>query len=390
MNPVLLEWGKKPKSRDKHVPLAYLDPETRQPVNYATARTNADFEGAEIGQVMADNNMLVKTAQQWSIKLKGNYEGFLEVGLRLSQQLDGRFRELTRDKYAALYRELEAELLNGVLAARKQKRDAGLESLLAETEGVTEGDIAKLKGYIAMLKDLPINRHEKRQTFSSDGVMQRLSSMRNDQTLDDAFVKNCRLVEAELRADYVSAVEVAELHGSLPYSLHDSAEEVRAFVYKLGIQNGRPYLKVLKGGITHAGEEYEKKMAEISALRKKAQAAGTLAERFEAGVAMRKAGGVDHPVEFYDELNRILGPMDVDAGFELFVLSATQDAGIWLSPYDIPNIMDYVGKKVLQSSVDALKTGREAFFEVLKANGLPAYLLKYQRAEASQPANASK
>lgn len=401
--PVLLEWGKKPRGGDKHVPLLFLNPETGEAVNYGKPRSEADFEGSEIiTWLRHTNNLLVSTAREYDIKLGPEYGQFLEVGLRWAQQLDGRFREKTREQFTAIHQRLETALMNGVPAARKQRRDAGLESLLEATDGMPSDDIARLSGYIAELKHKPVATHEgRREGFSDDSIAKRLSGIRSDQTLDDQFVQSAKLVPPELRTDYVHTVEVAELHGNLPYSLHDSAEEVRKWVNdELGIEQGRLYLRVLHGGMVHFGEMYKKAQDEAIALRKQIE---LVARERPIGWsdALRKlreeeqrARAVNHPWEFYDSLDKSLGLLDPESrGLELSVLSATQEAGLWFYPYDVMDIMDKVGKRagqaaiksVLESAVEALKNGHEAFFGVVEEHGVPAYVREQIMREPQLP-----
>ncbi len=396
MEPVLLGWGKRPNAKDKYKPLLFLNPDTKEPIRHRTVLSRADCEGEEISLVMDGNNFLVETARKWCVKLGENYEQFLIVGLRLAQQLDGRLREIMREQFAALYNGLETALVNGVLVARKQRRDAGLESLLEATDGMPADDVAKLSGYVAALKQRTIPGHaEKRGYPHNDSTGARLERIQNDQTLDDKLVQNAKFIPPELRTDYVQTVEVAELHGKLPYSLHEETEKIRRLISDLGVENGKLYLKVLHDGVVHVGEEYERAIAVIQAAEQQIEKARNIAERLEAHknfeAVQRKTRVPDHPYEFYDSLNRYFGRLDLeDRNVYFNLLSATQGSGLWLEPYDAFNITENVKsngdsqavKRVLEFAVEALKEGHGAFFDVLEAHGVPATRTSY--AAASQ------
>lgn len=393
---VLLGWGKRPNAKEKYKPLLFLNPDTKEFIMHRTALSRADCEGEEINEVMGANNFLVETARKWGVQLGENYGQFLTVGLRLAQQLDGRLREITREQFTTLYNRLETALVPDVLAARKQKRDAGLESLLGATEGMPIDAVAKLSGYVAALKQRAIPGHaEKRGYPYSDSIGERLAQIQNDQVLDDRLVQNTKLVPHELRAVYVQTVEVAELHGKLPYSLHGETEEIRRLISDLGVENGKLYLKVLHDGVVHVGEEYERAIAVIQAAKQQIEKAGSIAERLDARrnfeAVQRKTRVLDHPYKFYDSLNRYFGRLDLeDRNIYFKLLSATQGSGLWLEPYDAFNITENVKsngdsqavKRVLESAVEALKKGHGAFFDVLEAHGVPAARTSY--AAASQ------
>lgn len=385
MKPVLLEWGKRPKGKGKHPPLLYLDPETREPVKYGKPLSEADFEGEGIWFIRGSNNLLVEAAKRWGVPLGEEYEQFLQVGLRVAQQLDGKFKDITWEKFNALYKGLEAFLLNGIPAVWKQRRDSGLESLLADTQGMSSDDVVRLSGYVTQLKQRPVPQKgiEERK---SDSIFNFYEA---GQRHDDNFVQNCLLVKPELRSAYVQTFEVAELHGRLPYSLHDNgdAEDIRKLVNDLGVESGKLYLKVLHGFMTHCGEKYEEALSKIQAAKQQLENARGFEARTQAHknfeAIQRKTRIPEHPWQIYDGLNKSLGRLDAEGlVVYLSLISTTQDFGLWLEPDDISNIINDIEKKevcqalrsVLETAVETLKKGRDAFFEVVEKHGVPNYI----------------
>lgn len=91
----------------------------------------------------AHNNFISKSAKHLGIKSLGkNYDEFFEEGLRVSQQLDGKFREIHMNNYYEKLQEIFSELF-GQLPARgeasaKKKRKEQLEIILKECSSLPE------------------------------------------------------------------------------------------------------------------------------------------------------------------------------------------------------------------------------------------------------------
>ena len=114
---------------------------------------------------------------------------------------------------------------------------------------------------------------------------------------------------------------------------------------------------------------------------------GNFKEAFSAFKEVeQKTRYVKHPQVFYKQLHdgiNQLGHHDWQEAY-LSLISAAQDAGLWLEPYDAQVILEDVQRKegdelvkaVLQSSVEALNSSHSEFLSFVGAHGVRDYVIK--------------
>ncbi|GEM_PF-6158024 len=194
-----------------------------------------------LNAVIKENNELVAAAVAWGVSLP-SYGQFYQLGLRASQQLHGRVWDMTSDKHSSAYGAVKVELFAGIMAARRRRRDEGLEGIVASGSELPADDKRKVEQMASALKGVPVRDRSK----DLHELRQIIRHYESDQASDDRLSENYARVAPELRADYLAVIKFADLNGVQSDFTSGTAEEIRQLLGSLIAGNGRKYLQALQ------------------------------------------------------------------------------------------------------------------------------------------------
>lgn len=192
------------------------------------------------------NNNLVDIISLYHINpedIKDEYSNFYELGMRVSQQLDGKFRETTVDKYARALDALHEKLLPCLIESKTSKRNENLERLVSDDalQGMPDSDKEKVRSMVQQLKERPIQDYSKRET----SIAKRVEKLAQDGPEKDKISEYYLAVPPDLRADYLEVIKYIQQHDGRAW-FEGEYEPIKDFVCGMKVENARLYLKALK------------------------------------------------------------------------------------------------------------------------------------------------
>lgn len=204
-------------------PLSEIEVKTQ----YSTpsSKSPGTFSDSTYREFIKDNNHLVSLATSSGEKIPvPSYEKFCEVGLRVSQQLNGPLRERTFDQYEDIKQQLEEEIIQGRRIQAKRQRDQDLESLITPEQlaELPEDDREKMSELVQAItaQDIPI-----REGFLNKTPRAKISHM---QEYTDPVNKYVSALPPEARLPFVELTKGTQRTGEQGY--HNGELDFQALI----------------------------------------------------------------------------------------------------------------------------------------------------------------
>ncbi|MFC1648472.1 hypothetical protein ACFL1B_03350 [Nanoarchaeota archaeon] len=225
-----------------------VDADKPEPMKYSLG----DFsDGKTLERFIKDNNDFVELAVQFGVVLpQETYNRFFELGMRISQQLPGRFRDINIGRYKEVGHALDDAVVEGIHYWKQEQKENKKGTLLAMSQGVPEADMPRVECIIdatmtekeskieKLVRDLAEDSTEWRIERPKVGYLTRKThELERDQ--DANFFCIYEKVPDELKADFL---EIAYFGFVYEFELPKRAQEHIARMERLGQDPGIPTL----------------------------------------------------------------------------------------------------------------------------------------------------
>ena len=210
-----------------------LESRETEPLRHDLSSFSDDFYKTFFNQ----NNMVVGSARECGIfDLGAVYETFFNLGMRVSQQLEGRVREITEERYYKQFKKLENSLLE---ACKTKVIKDELESCNGILQYIPETDRDEAKKIILGLK--PVEDSSRGIIGTFNDRIDRLKRKTATNSLE--YIPN---LPEETRLAYFDLVTLRR-RGEITSGIVESCgEEISKIVGLIGPKNGLVYLKLLR------------------------------------------------------------------------------------------------------------------------------------------------
>lgn len=208
-----------------------------------------DFSGRYyIDNFIYKNNIAAEMALRFSIDIAEQYGKFYEVGFRLAQQLDGKFRTRTRVQYDSLWEQIGERLHAGIIEARTIEVNSRLEDMIKSdlaNEGLLPQDKTAIRLIVDRLKALPITEAGKiPSNYASLSLEEQIKAAASVDVHPELF-KNYPLVNLPLKADYLAVVTFSALNRVKTELIKGGEEDLKDLVSGLDVEQGKRYLQAI-------------------------------------------------------------------------------------------------------------------------------------------------
>jgi hypothetical protein len=185
------------------------------------------------------NNEIVSQAVGYGLDIEKEYALFFELGMRVSQQLEGKVRDKTSEKLNTVSKELE-----NVLVTRAKEKFSEEERLAYKT-AISQLAESGLSEEANVVRQIVENFEElqevKKRTFFSR-CLDRVDSLKR--RVDLEFFEYLPKIPDECKLDYIRLMSYERIEEkSMP--MRDSAKDIFAVVNLLGPVHGKEYLELL-------------------------------------------------------------------------------------------------------------------------------------------------
>lgn len=200
------------------------------------------FSDVSYKSFFRENNEIVELARKNDIELDEVYNRFFELGMRVSQQIDGAVRKRTEASYYSQQKELENLLLQRVRERfEKQERQAfnsALESLSAS--GISPEEYERAKTFVPTR---PVEESKKR-FFHNPSLTEKVDEMRRKTTTE--FLQYIPELPVGLRVRFLDVISLYRRGLEEVDIIRDCSDDISDILKVLGEKHGAIYLDMLK------------------------------------------------------------------------------------------------------------------------------------------------
>ena len=198
-----------------------------------------------------DNNDIVIVAVRIDADLGESYSKFFELGMRVSQQLDGRLRELTIEQYQKQLALLKERVIELALDKKRQTRDAQLDSFLVQlsTSSASEQDKIEMISLVTILRSKQVEKPKNSRDFAD--LTGRI--MRDEY---GELVMTFPQVPDSLKSSFFAVATYKMANGGIDW-FDGELEDLLHFLDRSGgIENAKLYLDYLHTGLQRESQDH--------------------------------------------------------------------------------------------------------------------------------------
>lgn len=251
--PVLLETKKSKGRKDRlNQWVVMRNPQNREEVGQDKHFGIGNFNGDFWQNFFWRNNELVGSALTVGYDLDGWYHSFFTLGMRAAQQLDGKYADITFEKYTEIAQGLETNLLEHAKIFSKNRRNERLEKLITDSESVSDEDKGYIVGMVGKLmeEDIEIPKRE----LGIRGLAAKVDRIIKDR--NDELLQYFPKVDDSLKAQFLHVVKCSKFEDIEIDYVDGLVDEIYGIMSEIGVENSRNYLTFLLGNLRRGNRDF--------------------------------------------------------------------------------------------------------------------------------------
>jgi hypothetical protein len=177
-----------------------------------------DFSDEFYKRFFSENNTLVERAIKYGIELE-NYEKFYETGLRVSQQCDGRLRDINWDLYDSLRNNMTKQVAAVIENNAKKSIIEDLEQIISEElmSQLPEKDRARVSDFVSSLIEKPLSFDWDKITKSYRPLKIKFEVYEEHIRSYPALAERYAKLPSSARADFMELARLSEFNSGYPF-----------------------------------------------------------------------------------------------------------------------------------------------------------------------------